>query len=115
MTPDRETVPGQPGVWHGRRRWVPFIVAATAIIAINAITAHQTETRLFDLAVVVAGIACVYRYWSDPLPPGYAQRIARSDNEPRFGTKRRHKFALAFVALFVVWIAVAVVGALLSR
>jgi hypothetical protein len=34
---------------------------------------------------------------------------------PRFGTKAWHKVGVGIIALFVMWIAVAIVGALLSR
>jgi hypothetical protein len=58
------------------------MAVATAMIVINAITAHHAATRLFDLALVLGGIACVYRYWTDPTPPGYAAHFARVANEP---------------------------------
>jgi hypothetical protein len=115
MSPDRETVPGRPGLWYGRRRWIPFMATAIAIIAMDGFTAHRIATRLFDLALIVAAISRLYQFWTDPMPPSYAERRTRLDNEPRFGTKGWHKFAIGFVVLFVVWVAVAVVSSLLSR
>jgi hypothetical protein len=41
-------------------------------------------------------------------------RLANVQGEPRYGTKLWHKFALGFVALFVLWIAAAILGWILS-
>ncbi|MDP9332804.1 MAG: hypothetical protein M3Q30_05795 [Actinomycetota bacterium] len=43
-----------------------------------------------------------------------AERLARLKSEPRFGTKLWHKLAIGFVGLFVLWIAVVVVGSVFS-
>ncbi len=83
--------------WYGRRRCIPQLLVAIAF----------------------AGCASrVYAYWTDPMPPRYAERLAKlreaKKNEPRFGTKLWHKFAIGLIAVLGFLFAGLIIAATIS-
>ena len=60
----------------------------------------------------------IYGYWADPMPPRYAARVAKlretKKNEPRFGTKLWHKFAIGLIAVLGILFTCLIITATLS-
>jgi hypothetical protein len=59
--------------------------------------------------LIVVSVRFAYQCWTDPLPLGYAERLR---NEPRFGRKIWHKFALGFLVTFALLVVAVEVGLL---
>jgi hypothetical protein len=74
-----------------------------AFAGFTVVTARHEVLRYVEAALFVWCASRIYGYWADPMPPRYAARVAKlretKKNEPRFGTKLWHKFAIGLIAV----------------
>jgi hypothetical protein len=87
------------GWWYGRRRRIPLFAAAVLLWSVAAVRTPHVSSMIIAVVLIVGAVHRSYVYWTDPLPPGYAQRL---QNQPPFGKKLWHKLAIAFLASFAL-------------
>jgi hypothetical protein len=97
----------RPSWWQSRRRWIPIFVAAAGSWAVAAVRTSHAEIRILDVTLIIGAGRLSYAYWTNPLPPGYAEHLR---NQPRFGTKLWHKLAIAFLVAFALLVLAVLVG-----
>lgn len=74
--------------------------------------------RYVEAALFVWCASRVYACWTDPMPPRYAERLAKlreaKKHEPRFGTKLWHKFAVGLIVVLGLLFAGLIIAATIS-
>jgi hypothetical protein len=106
------------GIAYGRRRQIPCLLVGAALAAFFALNTRYQLTRILESALIIWIAFRVYRFWTVPMTPRFAERLERrrvqKANEVPFGKKLWHKFAIGFIVLIALFLAALIIGSALT-